>query len=485
MKRFALISVIMLSAFATAHSQNKVRSSLVWDIEKVSATIVGDSVEVVMKYVFIDDHVDRGAYVTLAPELKWIDKVYPMTPLSVCGLDLKVAPKKGIAVMTGRPGRKQEVKTRIPYDVSMNNFSISVRLSEYRAGKESKGERRQVAIFNRKPKPQIYLDTYLVEPPVSQSRERTAVIPLRLKYRSESDYELNLDDKSNFRAYDSFLAASTNIVLDARTRVSSITMSSYTSPEGSESENRKIASSRLRSVVTCLTKQKVFGKKKVISGSAGEDWIGIRNWVEKSAIEDESGFRSIVMNSESNDRKESRLKKECPSEWNAMKSALFGGMTRMECSIAYTIQDFYSTEELLDAYRTNPQFLDPRDYFRLLAAFEPYSYGWNEVLLRCAEMWPESEHANINMACLLIRMNKIHEAGSYLRKAGDSADAKYLRAVQMLTLGNTEAALSILKTLPENREEFDQVRNILTELDEWEKSSQPWDIQVYRFGQRW
>ena len=82
-------------------------------------------------------------------------------------------------------------------------------------------------------------------------------------------------------------------------------------------------------------------------------------------------------------------------------------------------------------------------------------------------------------------MNKIHEAGSYLRKAGDSADAKYLRAVQMLALGNTEAALSILKTLPENRDEFDQVRSILTELDSWEKSSQPWDIQLYRFGQRW
>lgn len=485
MKRLALISVIMLSVFLTAYSQNKVRSSLVWDIEKVSATIIGDSVEIVMKYVFIDDHVERGAYVTLTPELKWIDKVYAMTPISVCGFDLKVAPKTGIAVMTGRPGRKHEIKARIPYDTSMNNFSISVGLSEYRAGRESKGERRQVAIFSRKAKPQIHLDTYLVEPPTAQSRERRTVIPLRLKYRSQSDYELNLDDKDNYQAYDAFLASCTNIVLDARTRVSSITMSSYTSPDGSEAENRKMASSRLRNVTMCITKQRVFGKKKVSTGISGEDWAGIRTWLDRSALDDESGFRGIVMSSDPNDRKEARLKTEYPAEWNAMKSALFGDMNRMECSIVYTIQDFYSTEELLDAYRTNPQFLDPRDYYRLLAAFEPYSYGWNEVLLRCAETWPESEEANINMACLLIRLNRIHEAGSYLRKAGDSDDAKYLRAVQMLALGNAEAALTILKTLPEGREEFAQVRNILTDLDAWEKSTQPWDIQIYRFGQRW
>ena len=191
------------------------------------------------------------------------------------------------------------------------------------------------------------------------------------------------------------------------------------------------------------------------------------------------------MSSESNDRKESRLKNDYPNEWNSVKSALFGDIERMECTISYTVQDFYSTEEILDAYRTNPEFLDPRDYYKLLSAFEPYSYGWNEALLRCAEIWPESEVANINMACLLIRMNKIHEAGTYLRKAGDSADARYLRAVQMLALGNTEGAMQNLKDLPDSRDEFRHVKNKLADIEEWEKSSQPWDIQIYRFGKRW
>jgi hypothetical protein len=390
-----------------------------------------------------------------------------------------------MVIFSGKPGRKMEVRAKVPYDVGMNNFSISVRLSEFKSGKESKGEVRQVAIFSRKAKPQLLLDTYLVEPPVASGRERVSVVPLRLKYQSEKDYELNLDDKANYKAYDAFLAECTGIVLDARTKVSSIVISSYTSPEGSEAENKKMASARLKNVVNCLTRQKVFGKKKITTGTAGEDWTSIQRWVDRYTFDSGSLFRGVVMSSESNDRKESRLKNDYPDEWNSVKSALFGDIERMECTISYTVQDFYSTEEILDAYRTNPEFLDPRDYYKLLSAFEPYSYGWNEVLLRCAEIWPESEVANINMVCLLIRMNKIHEAGTYLRKAGDSADARYLRAVQMLALGNTEGAMQNLKDLPDSREEFRHVKNKLAEIEEWEKSSQPWDIQIYRFGKRW
>ena len=155
MKRLILVAMFMLSAVLGAYSQNKVKSPLVWDIEKVDAVIVDDFVEIAMKFVFIDDRVEKGAFVTLAPELKWIDKVYPLTPLSVCSQEVKNAPKSGMVIFSGKPGRKMEVRAKVPYDVGMNNFSISVRLSEFKSGKESKGEVRQVAIFSRKAKPQF------------------------------------------------------------------------------------------------------------------------------------------------------------------------------------------------------------------------------------------------------------------------------------------------------------------------------------------
>lgn len=485
MKRLFMAACLALSLFQAASAQNKVRSPFVWDVEMVSATIIRDSIEVMLRYILIDDRVDRGAYVTLSPSLKWIDKEYRMTPLSVCGYDLKSAPKRGIVTMTGKSGRKIEVRSRVPYDPGMTHLSVSVRLSESRGDKESKGERRQVAVFSRKKRPDLNLTTYFIEPPAMETRERREVIPLNLNYSSETDAELNLDDRRNYDAYDRFLASCSCIILDARTRVSSVVMSSYTSIKGSESENRKIAAARLKNVSTCLTRQRIFGKKKVTTGTTGEDWKGVKEWLAASMWSDDHAVRALVSGNESADRKETRLKAEYPDIWNSMNAGLFPSLMRMECVMTYSMLELNGLDELLDAYRTNPKFLEPKEFYQLLSAFEPMSYGWNEVLIKCAQIWPESQQANINAASLLLRMGKVHEAGAYLRKCHDSHDARYMRAAQMLALGNTEAAEALLKDLPHTRDEFRQALSIIENRKEWENSDTPWDIQLYRMGQTW
>lgn len=482
MKRFGA-SVLLLLLVVTASAQSRVKSSLVWDIDRVSASVSGDSVDVVMTVILIDDSVERGSYVSLKPVLKWIDREYALTPLSVCSPDMKTGPESGMATMTGRPGRKMDIRSRVPYDISMNNFSISVSLSEFRGGKEYRGERRQVAVFSRKPRPELDLKTYLVEPARLQSEERTAVIPLRLKYSSDEDYELDLDDAGNFAAFDAFLASCSRIVLDERTKVSSMTMSSYTALSGTESVNRRIASARLKEVITCLTRQKVFGKRKIVTGSVGEDWTGVQEWFGRSFWSDDQKLRGILFGQEPQDRRESRLKEEYPEAWEGMRSTLFPDMERMECVIRYSVIDLPELKDVLDAYRTEPGFLEPRDFYRLLAAFEPYSYGWNEVLIRCAETWPRSEHSNHNAAAMLLDMGRIHEAGIYLRRCGDTDDARYLRAVQMAELGNVAAAQEMVKNLPDSRQEFRTARQSVEERFRWDESPVPWDVQVYRMGQ--
>lgn len=485
MRRRLILLAVLLTAGFTVFAQSKVRSSLVWDLDRVSAGIVGDSVEVAITFLLIDDSVERSAYVSLTPVLRWVDREFRLTPLSVCGLDMKSPPRSGIATMTGRPQRMIEIRSRIPYDVTMNHFSIAVTLSEFRGGKEYRGELRQVAVFSRTPRPEPELKPYMVEPPKMTSDERRAVIPLSIGYKSSEDAALDLDDRENFAAFDTFLASCSKIVNDERTKIVSMEMSYYTPVKGDAAENKRIASARLRNVVTCLIRQKVFGKRKIATGTAGEDWKGVQEWTGRSFWSDDHTLRGIVSGSDAADRKEERLRAEYPEAWAAMCSTLFPYMERMECVITYTVQDMADLKDLQDAYRTDPGFLEPRDFYRLLSAYEPHSYGWNEVFLKCAETWPQSQHANINAAAVLLSLGKVHEAGTYLRRCGDSGDARYMRAVQMYALGNISAAEELLRDLPDSNEVFFQAKKVFEERRRWEESEAPWSVQIYGFGKNW
>ena len=485
MRKMLLTIVLIFLSILGVKAQSKVRSALSWDIERASALIRDEEVEITLSFVLINDAVERGAFVTLTPQVRWIDRTYDLTPLSVCGHDMKTAPKTGMAVMTGKPGRKVEVVSTIPYNKDMNDFSISVMLTEHRAGKEARGERRQVAIFNRKPKPQLSLETYLLEPPVQSDRQRKTVIPLRLKYAGAQDSELNLEEPVNYKAFDAFLGTCSTIIRDARTKVSLVTLSSYMSVEGDEQQNRRTAAARLKNVSSCLAHQKIFGRKKVTTGFSGEDWNSLERWFNESIWNDEESLRKIIEGNESHDIKEEKIRNEHSHIWNGMKASLFPEMERIECVMSYTVEEFSSVSELLDAYRTHPDFLSPNDYFRLLKAFEPHSYGWNEVILNCAKTWPQSWQSNINAAAMLIDIGRIHEAGIYLRRCPNNDDVKYLLAIQSLALGNEPMAQMLISQLSESRDEFRKARELIRSIEEWKENKSPWEVQLYRIGQTW
>lgn len=477
----------MLALFFCANvsiAQNRIRSSFVWDTENVTATIVGDSVDVRIDYILLDDKVERGASISLQPELKCIDRTLVLEALLVYGKDTEMRYGEGYAIRTGRKGRKVTVVSRVPYYSGMDNFSISVQLGETRGGKVVRGEKRQVAVLTRKPCPEFIPELYLIEPPKGISRERETQIELVLVY-SEDGNMIDPDLGDNEVLLGDFMGRCGRISLDARTKVSGIQLYGYTGIEGTESDNRKRISARIRNLNAILNEGRIFGRRKAVVRTVGEDWDRVADWFGRSYWSDRDDIRSVLQGSDGKDSKEALLKRNHTELWDAMKREGLLDIDRFVCSLTYTVDDFYTQEELIDAYRTEPDFLDPKDFYRLTSAYEPCSYGWLAVLLKGAEIWPDSYYANYNAAAALLMMGKQHEAGSYLRLCEHTDDVVYMQAVLQYRLGNMDTAEHLIKGINGGRREIAEAKDLLHEIRLWKESVSPWDVRLYSIGQPW
>ena len=483
MRRLLLVTAL-LSACAVCLAQSKVRSPLVWDVEKVSARIAGDSLEVVMDYLLLDDRVAGGAIVTLSPSLKWIDRSYPLVPLLVRSRDAEVRHGSFKVLTSGGGGRRVSVVSRIPYDEGMDSFSISVMLTEERGSKEYRGERRQVAVFSRTERPEFSPSLYMVEPPAFISRERVAEIPLRLVYEGDgTTVDPALGD--NEPALGEFMGRCSAVALDARTKVNGIDLFGYMWIGGPEQENRRIASARTRNLNMILAEGRIFGSRRASVKYTGEDWEGVARWLGSSFWSGDPELEQLVSGPEGRDARERRLKTDFPEVWESMERTLMPEAGRFVCRISYTVDEFTTEAELMDAYRTDSRFLDPNDYYRLLTAFEPRSYGWLELLLTCASAWPESVHARVNAASALMMMGRYREAGAYLHDCEQTDDILYMRALQLAGIGNIEGCRNILGTIRSDRSEIIRARESLEEIRRWDENASPWIVRLYSIGQPW
>lgn len=144
----------------------------------------------------------------------------------------------------------------------------------------------------------------------------------------------NLDENSEaLRALSNFIEQT---MADTVTRISSVAITGYASPDGPYALNERLAKQRAQDFKSYVdSKYNLSAKYAVTTSGVAEDWENCRAMIESSlTIPHKDSVMRIINSAVSNDTKEQQLKKMTDT-WNFMRTDILPRLRRVDIVINY------------------------------------------------------------------------------------------------------------------------------------------------------
>ncbi len=216
---------------------------------------------------------------------------------------------------------------------------------------------------------------------------------------------------------------------DADTRIISLTIKGYASPESPYSNNERLAKGRTRALKEYVQKQYDFPDTIIATSYEPEDWAGLERAVEGSELENRDGILRMIRSDMNPDSKEWKIKKTYPEEYAWLLKNVYPGLRHSDYAVKYEVCAYTDVEEIRRLLKTKPQKLSLNEMYMAAQEMEIGSEEYNETFDIAVRMFPDDEVANLNAANTAMRLHDMKKAERYLARAGDMPEAVYARGV--------------------------------------------------------
>lgn len=211
--------------------------------------------------------------------------------------------------------------------------------------------------------------------------------------------------------------------------VESLSIKGFASPEGSYSNNIRLAKGRTEALKQYVQQLYSFPYDFIQTAYEPEDWEGLRDYVESSNIPNKSAILSIIDSDLEPDPKNTKIQKDFPEQYSYLLATVYPGLRHSDYKIEYTIRNFTDVAEIAEILKTQPSKLSLDEMYLLASTLEPGTEAYNEVMEVAVRMYPSDETAILNAAAAAMQRGELTTAERYLSKAGDGAEALYARGV--------------------------------------------------------
>lgn len=255
---------------------------------------------------------------------------------------------------------------------------------------------------------------------------------------------------------------------DPDTRISTVSVKGFASPEGSYALNRRLAMERTKALMQYVQQLYAFPAGVVRTAYEAEDWEGVKEYVEKSALPHRTELLALINDANlSPDRKDWRMKTAYPADYRLLLADCYPSLRRSDYAVGYTIRAYTDVEEAKRIMQTRPGNLSLDEFYRVAQTYEPGSEEYDDVFDTMVRIYPDDETANLNAANVAMSRGDMASARKFLAKAGDSGKASYARGMFAAIGGDYGAARSYL--LQAQKEGVAEAAPALKQLDEMEE----------------
>lgn len=250
---------------------------------------------------------------------------------------------------------------------------------------------------------------------------------------------------------------------DENLAIKGVTIHGYASPEGSYNLNSRLAAERAQAFKQYLTSKHHFRGVAIEVNHTPEDWVGLREYVANSTIDNKEAILSIIDNRMDYDPKEWKLKSTYPEQYKELLQNCYPTLRRSEYVINYTIRAF-SVEEAKALLKTKPQLLSLEEMYLIAQTYEVGSDEFQEVFDIAVRMYPKDPIANLNAANISLSKKNLEDAQRYLdRVEGDRAEKIHAQGVLEAMKGNLQEAKKLFEKaeqlgISEARENLEQLK---------------------------
>lgn len=248
------------------------------------------------------------------------------------------------------------------------------------------------------------------------------------------DFPVNKTDirptyRDNQRELEKIIATIDLVKNDSNTIITNIDIHGYASPEGSYSNNERLAKGRSIALKEYVSKLYDFPKGIFTVHYTPEDWVGLRKRVVASnQLAKKEEILATIDGSREPDNKDYALKTFYPTDYQYILNEIYPALRHSDYEVTYRVKAF-DVEEAKQVFKTKPKQLSLNELFMVAQTYKPGSAEYNEVFETAVRLFPNDTVANLNAANVALDKGDLDQAASYLSKAGDSPAAIHARGV--------------------------------------------------------
>lgn len=234
------------------------------------------------------------------------------------------------------------------------------------------------------------------------------------------------------------------------TKITSISLHGYASPEGSYANNTRLAKGRSEALKTYIMKEYGLSADMFTVQSTPEDWAGLRAYVEKNNVANKAKVLEIIDSQMDNlDAKENKIKALDGAMYQALLRDCYPALRHTDYVVHYTVRA-YSVDEAKALLKSRPQLLSLEEMYLVAQTYQEGSDEFNEVFDIAVRMYPEDSTANINAAAMELKRGNTEQAVRYLQRSNQTnATAQNNQGVYHMLTGDLDKAEACFKKAKE------------------------------------
>ncbi len=233
--------------------------------------------------------------------------------------------------------------------------------------------------------------------------------------------------RNNMVELNRILATINSVRDDKDVTITALSIKGFASPEGSYQHNTYLARERTAALMKYVQDLYHFDKSIVSTSFEPEDWMGLRNYVANSNLDNKNAILDLIDSTREPDNKEWKIKTNYPEDYQHLLTHIYPALRHSDYKVEYTVRSYSDVEEIKGVLATAPQKLSLEELYLVANTYESGSDEHHEVFEVAVRMFPEDEIANLNAANSAMQKRDMAAAERYLNRAGNSAEADYAR----------------------------------------------------------
>ena len=232
---------------------------------------------------------------------------------------------------------------------------------------------------------------------------------------------------------------------DSLVQITHIDIHGFASPEGSYSNNVRLAEGRAQALKEYVRRQYDFADSVFSVSSTPEDWAGLRRFVADSELNEKNELLSIIDNDQLlPDEKDQKMRREYPATYKFMLNEWYPALRHSDYVVHYVVRPF-TVDEAKALLYTRPQLLSLQEMFMVAQTYPVDSPEYLDVFETAARLYPTDTTASLNVAIAAIGRQDWDTAERYLDRAGLTPEAQHARAVLAMRQNRLDDAEPLLQ----------------------------------------